>query len=78
MERPDELSGPAEMFIQRGRLLEGPRIEKDHDIELRARLIAGPNALQISLYQSYGCEGARPICRVHVADRGLIEMKWFD
>src|SRR5208282_792424 len=33
MERADELPGPAEMFIERGRLFQGPRIEKDHDIE---------------------------------------------
>src|SRR5271167_3992729 len=57
---------------------QGPRIEKDHHIELRARLIAGPDALQISLHQPYGCESAGLVRRVHIADRGFIEMKWFD
>jgi hypothetical protein len=66
------------MFIERGRLLQGPRIEKDHHIELRARLVAGPDALQISLHQPYGCESAGLVRRVHIADRGLIEVKWFD
>src|SRR5208282_218954 len=78
MERADELPGPAEMFIQRGRLFQGPRIEKDHHIELRARLVASPDALQISLHQPYGGESAGLVRRVHIADRGLIEMKWFD
>src|SRR5208282_6700748 len=78
MERADELPGPAEMFIERGRLFQGPGIEKDHDIELRARLVAGPDALQISLHQLYGCERAGLVGRMHIADCGLIEIKWFD
>src|ERR1700747_385630 len=78
MERPDELPGPAEMFIECGRLFQGPRIERDHHIELRARLVAGPDALQISLHQTYRCESAGLVRRMHIADRGLIEMKWFD
>src|SRR5208282_1401472 len=78
MERADELPGPAEMFIERGRLFQGPRIEKDHDIELRARLVAGSDTLQISLHQLYGCESAGLVRSVHIADRGLIEMKWCD
>jgi hypothetical protein len=64
------------MFIQGGRLFQGPGIEKDHHIELRARLVAGPDALQISLHQLYGCESTGLVRRVHLADGGLIELKW--
>jgi hypothetical protein len=77
MERADELSGPAEMFIQRGGLFQGPRIEEDHHIQLGARLVAGADALEISLHQLYGCESAGLVRRVHIADGGLTEMKWF-
>jgi hypothetical protein len=66
------------MFIERGRLFQGPRIEKDHHVELRTRLVAGPDALQISLHQPYGGESAGFVRRVHIADRGLIEMKGFE